>query len=399
MKILLSSSTGYPSPDTGGPNKIIFYLLRELLRRKIDADYISKHFEFNKELDRSIEVNFTNKIRNKLFLNSALYRRAVTHPWYLNRHYNKLRDYFSLKETLILNYDCINYHDVLSGFHLRNFKKKKILTIHTGGSIINELDQAVKSNLKMKISLLQRIKQMEEAAFNEASYVTFPSIAAKNMFLEDLGKPETDKIKIIYNGIDFEEIEQISTSKEIFDKYGISRKHACYIFNAASHIKNKHIDKIILASELLLKKYHLDVCFINAGTGPLSLDLKKMVRRFGLGKNIYFLGVIPNKDVIRIMKICDFFIMASERVVFDMVILEALAAGTLVIATSDGGNKEIIKDGENGYLLRENEPEEIALKVTEADKSVVKGTKESIKLFSIGSMTEKYLDLYQKLSL
>jgi glycosyltransferase involved in cell wall biosynthesis len=395
MNILLTSATGYPSPDTGGPNKIIFYLIEELRKQKINVGYISKHFELNMEQKDPVRINFRNKIRDKLFLNSLFYRRLVTHPWYLSRHFDKLNDYFNLRADSFSDYDCINFHDVLSGSHLRKFKKKKILTIHSTGTIINEFNQAIQSRSSFKIPLINRIKQMEEIAFNEASYVTFPSIAAKNMFLEDLGKPETDKLKIIYNGIDFGEIEKLRTSKEILDKYGISGKYSHYIFNVANHIKAKNIDKIILAAELLLKKSHMDACVINAGTGPLTPDLKKMVRRLGLDKNVFFLGAIPNKDVLQLMKICDFFLMTSEKVVFDMVILEALACKTVVLASYSGGNKEIIKDGINGYFLYENEPEEIVLKIINADRSVVKGAEESAKLYSINSMVEKYLDLYQ----
>ena len=395
MNILLSTATGYPSPDTGGPNKIIFFLLRELLKRKINAGYISKHFEFTGEKEGGIRAGLLNKTRNKLFLNSRFYRSSVTHPRYLEWHYKKLREYFNSKKSFSAKYDCINFHDVLSGFHLRDLGKKKILTIHSAGSIIRELSEAIKSQSKIRNRLFNSIGKMEAAAFEDASYITFPSIAAKNMMLEDLGKPDSEKIKIINNGIDLEEIDQINRSVKIFDKYGISQTHTSYLFNAANHVKNKNIDKIILAAELLVRKYNLDLCVVNAGMGPQGLYLKKMVHKFGLQKNVHFLGTIPNRDVIRLMKICDFFIMTSERVVFDMVILEALASKTVVLASYDGGNKEIIKDGINGYFLYDNEPEEIAHRILNADRSVINGAAETIKNFSVSSMAEKYLELYQ----
>ena len=70
-----------------------------------------------------------------------------------------------------------------------------------------------------------------------------------------------------------------------------------------------------------------------------------------LSPQVKFLGQIPNVDVIRLMKVCDYFIMPSTNVVFDLVILEALAAGITILASSEGGNKEIIIDGKNGYLI------------------------------------------------
>jgi glycosyltransferase involved in cell wall biosynthesis len=144
----------------------------------------------------------------------------------------------------------------------------------------------------------------------------------------------------------------------------------------------------------MVKKYRLNVCVINAGIGPLENELKKIVHKTGLDQNFFFLGAIPNEDIIRFMKFCTYFVMTSERVVFDMAILEALASRTIVLANNDGGNKEILKDGVNGYLFFKNEPEEIADRILNADKNIVKGAEETVRRFSLGSMAEKYLELY-----
>jgi len=56
--------------------------------------------------------------------------------------------------------------------------------------------------------------------------------------------------------------------------------------------------------------------------------------------------------------------MPSERVVFDMVILEALASGLPIIASDEGGNREIISDGKNGYLLKNNSAKHIAIVIS-----------------------------------
>ena len=138
------------------------------------------------------------------------------------------------------------------------------------------------------------------------------------------------------------EINKIEKSDKILDDYNIPKGFTHYILNVASHIRTKNIDKIISAVELLVKKYHVDVCFLNVGSGPLTINLKRMVYRLQLNKNIFFLGAIENRDVLRLMKFSDCFIMSSDDVVFDMVILEALACGTMVLATHCGGNKRLL---------------------------------------------------------
>jgi glycosyltransferase involved in cell wall biosynthesis len=104
--------------------------------------------------------------------------------------------------------------------------------------------------------------------------------------------------------------------------------------------------------------------------------------------------MIPNDDVISLMKSCDFFVMPSEKVVFDMVILEALASGITVIASNHGGNKEIIKNSINGYLIDTINPEMFAKKIITSKKIFQpKG------VISSKSMYNDYNSIYQNILL
>ena len=137
MNILLTSATGYPSPDTGGPNKIIYYLLKGIDSDKNNVDYISKHYQLNSlhQHRQGFRVNNINYLREKLYSNSRFYRNIVTHPVYLQYHFNNLKFFFHSKFNILSEYDCINSHDIISGYYLRDYEKKKILTIHSKGSM------------------------------------------------------------------------------------------------------------------------------------------------------------------------------------------------------------------------------------------------------------------------
>ena len=59
----------------------------------------------------------------------------------------------------------------------------------------------------------------------------------------------------------------------------------------------------------------------------------------------------------------DIFVLPSLSEGFPMVILEAMASGLPIVTTKVGGLPEIVLDGENGFIARPEDPEEIARKV------------------------------------
>jgi len=97
------------------------------------------------------------------------------------------------------------------------------------------------------------------------------------------------------------------------------------------------------------------------------------------------------------MRVCDFLIMPSERVVFDMVILEALASGLCVIASEEGGNIEIIQEGINGYFIKDFTSSEILAKIIENKKPDNQIIIYSIRNYSLNTMITNYCNLYEKL--
>ena len=137
---------------------------------------------------------------------------------------------------------------------------------------------------------------------------------------------------------------------------------------------------------------------INIGQGPLTEDLKEMCSELYIKDKIFFLGNVPNDDVIRFLRECDFLVMTGEKIIFDLVILEAMATGTSVIASKTGGNLEVIVDFENGYFVEPLSAETLAemlIKVVPGqvrDKAI-----KTAERFSKPSMVNKYRELYRAL--
>jgi len=86
------------------------------------------------------------------------------------------------------------------------------------------------------------------------------------------------------------------------------------------------------------------------GTGNMERHLKKLVRRLGVESQVVFLGYLDRHSVMREMQEADCFVLSSRQETFGVVLIEALACGTPVIATRCGGPEDIVNE-DNGLLV------------------------------------------------
>ncbi|KKQ35985.1 MAG: Glycosyl transferase group 1 [candidate division WS6 bacterium GW2011_GWA2_37_6] len=140
--------------------------------------------------------------------------------------------------------------------------------------------------------------------------------------------------KIVYPPVDIESILKAQEEPKQNFYLVVSRLH-----------KYKNIDLIIKAFN---KNRHK---LIIVGDGPERKYLKEIA-----GSNIEFEGFIDEQAKIRLLKQAKAFLFAAEED-FGIVMVEALAAGTPVIAYAKGGALEIIKEGSNGIFFSKQDPD------------------------------------------
>jgi glycosyltransferase involved in cell wall biosynthesis len=88
-----------------------------------------------------------------------------------------------------------------------------------------------------------------------------------------------------------------------------------------------------------------------AGEGDQQSALERDVAELGLTERVQFLGALPRERVVELFAAADASILSSTWENFPHTVVEALAAGTPVIATATGGVGEVVRDGENGLLV------------------------------------------------
>jgi glycosyltransferase involved in cell wall biosynthesis len=94
-----------------------------------------------------------------------------------------------------------------------------------------------------------------------------------------------------------------------------------------------------------------DVELVVRGDGPERPTLERQAAELGLSERVRFLGAGTRDDVVALFRAVDAAVVTSAWENLPHTLLEALAVGTPVIATTVGGIPEIVVDGENGLLV------------------------------------------------
>jgi glycosyltransferase involved in cell wall biosynthesis len=103
-----------------------------------------------------------------------------------------------------------------------------------------------------------------------------------------------------------------------------------------------------------------DVRLALAGDGPDRDALERRARDLGLNGRVAFLGAQPRERVLELFRAADASLLSSSWENFPHTVVEALAAGTPVIATAVGGIPEVVRDGENGLLVPAGDADALA---------------------------------------
>ena len=107
--------------------------------------------------------------------------------------------------------------------------------------------------------------------------------------------------------------------------------------------------RLLLVQMVELAASHPAVELVLIGEGPLRAELEALAEALGISDRVYFPGA--RDDVAQLLPALDIFALPSLTEGLSIALLEACAAGLAIVATSVGGNPEIIADGRNGRLV------------------------------------------------
>jgi len=167
------------------------------------------------------------------------------------------------------------------------------------------------------------------------------------------------QIAVIPNGVD---VDRFNRALANFDRFQYLRSVGlppdCLLVGSIGELRTlKRHDDFIRAAALVP-----DAHFVLAGVGEIRKQLEELVVELGLKDRFHFLGWVD--EVEKLLCALDVFVSASETESFGLVIAEAMAAGTVVVATETEGAKEVIEDQRTGILVPIGDVPRIASAVT-----------------------------------
>ncbi|MBT9136705.1 MAG: putative glycosyltransferase EpsD [Firmicutes bacterium] len=109
-----------------------------------------------------------------------------------------------------------------------------------------------------------------------------------------------------------------------------------------------HLQSFLMLRELAAEQEN--IFLLLAGEGEYEQQLRALVKNLGITERVRFLGF--RRDIPGLLCACDIFLLTSLREGLPRAVMEAMAAGKPVVATDIRGNRDLIADGENGFLVR-----------------------------------------------
>ena len=115
-------------------------------------------------------------------------------------------------------------------------------------------------------------------------------------------------------------------------------------------LPNKNQKMAIHAMREVVKTYP-DAQLLLAGNGPEKENLEAEIKACGLERNVQLLGYCTYLE--KYQRITDVLLACSHREGLPLNLVEAMLTGNPVVASVNRGHRELIQDGENGYLVRD----------------------------------------------
>ncbi len=174
------------------------------------------------------------------------------------------------------------------------------------------------------------------------------------------------------------------------------------IVGTVSILRRKKGHHILLDAIPKILKEVPEAVFVFAGNGPQEENILNKIKALELEGKVFMLGL--RHDIPDILKSIDLFVLPTLQEALGTSFIEAMAMETPVIGTDVGGVGEVIKDGVNGYMVKANDPSDLAktiIKVLKTDQRGkmmgMEGRRMVLKNFSAERMCEQMLALYGSL--
>jgi glycosyltransferase involved in cell wall biosynthesis len=309
-------------------------------------------------------------------------------------HHYTLREQIGLVKTLNnLNPDITHFPHLNVPYF---YERKYVVTIH---DLIMHKRNKSATTLSYPVYLAKRIPYKivsRNAVFNSSQIIT-PSSTVKDEIV-DYYKINSEKIKPVYEGYS-EVYSKKNYYKEVLKKFGVDGNYFIYTGNAYPH---KNLELAVKAIKRINSE-GLKVNFLIGGSRDVFKQrLEKLIPSNEVTESVKLLGYVEDKDLRSLYHYSDGFLFPSFSEGFGLPGVEAMAAGTVVLASEIPVFKEVYSDNAqyfNPYQV--NSLVEVMKKVLNMSMEergiTIKKSQKFIQKYSWTKMAKEILKIYTTL--
>lgn len=344
----------------GGPYAVGYYVKEEMLRRgRTDIDFIPDN-NINKQ-----PIKISNKLMQLL---QSVYR-------IINRYkrFNRLFQGKGVPKINFSNYDIIHFHKTIDMLEcksaLDDFKGKVILTSHSPVPLSKEFydEYLLPFERKFMGKFYSNLIKMDEYAFTRADYIQFPCEESEDPYINNwdnyVNIKKARKSNYIYIPTGIPSAISKRDRTEVRKELNIPDSDFCISY-VGRHNVVKGYDKLKEIGERILQDKSIWV-IVAGREAPLHRLNNSNWIEIGWTDDAY--SYIASSDV---------FVLPNKETYFDIVMLEVLSLGKIVVASRTGGNRYFERFKESGIFLYDNIDE--AIKILSKIRVMTKSQREHL---------------------
>ncbi|MBI3944856.1 MAG: glycosyltransferase [Armatimonadetes bacterium] len=177
--------------------------------------------------------------------------------------------------------------------------------------------------------------------------VTTPA-AGMQQVIRDYGV--RGEVRVVPNGVNLRRYREAS-GEAVRRRHGLATEDVVALFTGRVAPEKNLPALLEAAQQVSAREARFRLMIL--GDGPELPALQRQAATIGLAGTVLFPGAVPHEDVAPYCRAADLFVTASTTEVNPTSIIEAMAAGTPVVAYDTFGAREIVSEGEDGILTRQ----------------------------------------------
>lgn len=213
-----------------------------------------------------------------------------------------------------------------------------------------------------------------------------------------------DKFRVIPCGVDLETFAPGTRAERRASRARIAPDNAPVLLFVGRLDPIKGIDLLLESVARMRTAARLIVVGGDPAGDPEVERLRAMAEALGIGERVSFPGAVPQDELRHYYRAADAQVVTSRYESFGLAAVEALACGTPVVSAAVGGLTSIVRDGENGLLVRWRCPDAFAERLDELLQDdtlrarLAANARPSVERFSWQRIGDEVRGLYQELT-